>query len=62
MRPDWAKFKVGDVSTQRNWTNPDCQPFETISHVAHHETARRIMWKELPGSGFQVDKIATSPK
>lgn len=56
MEPKWAKFKVGDVSTQRNWTNPDCQPLETVSHVAHHDIARRIMCDGIIRSDLVCDE------
>ncbi|MRS01896.1 hypothetical protein EG832_01490 [bacterium] len=56
MEPEWAKFKVGEVSTRRNWTNQDCQPFETVSHVAHHDIARRIMCDGIIRSGLVCDE------
>lgn len=56
MEPEWAKFKVGEVSTRRNWTNEDCQPFETISHVAHKDVARRIMCDRFIMSGLVCDE------
>ena len=56
MEREWAKFKVGKLSTQRNWTNPDCQPFETISHVAHDDIARRIMSDGVIRSGLVCDE------
>jgi len=39
---DWTKFSVGTVSNRSNWTNPDCVPLETVTHVSHIETALAI--------------------
>lgn len=41
--PEWSQFAVGSPSTRDNWTNPDCQPLTTVSHVAHVEAASRII-------------------
>ncbi len=38
----WTKYKVGVPSTKPNWSNIDCQPFETVSHVCHLRDAYRI--------------------
>lgn len=38
----WTKFSVGTPSTANNWTEPDCQPLVTVSHVAHVPIAVRI--------------------
>lgn len=35
-------FKVGKPSTQRNWTNPDCQRLTDVSHVTHVANAVSI--------------------
>lgn len=39
----WEEFRVGNPSSNPNWTNPDCQELRTVSHVTHIPTARRIM-------------------
>lgn len=38
------KFKVGTPSSTRGF-NPDCQPFEIVSHTSHVETALSILDK-----------------
>ena len=62
MEPEWVKFKVGKISTKRNWTNPDCQPFETISHVAHDDIARRILCDRVIRSGLVCDESKLNTK
>lgn len=39
------KFKVGTPSTTKGFTNTDCQPFDTVSHTSHVETALSILDK-----------------
>lgn len=43
MATPWNRFRVGTPSERSNWTNPDCQPLTTLSHVAHVPTAYRII-------------------
>lgn len=42
MARPWSQFSVGTPSTRSNWTEPDCQPLKTVSHVAHVPVALRI--------------------
>ena len=39
---EWAKYKVGMPSNNANWSNDDCRPFDTVSHVCHVKDAYRI--------------------
>ena len=34
-RREWTAYSVGEPSTKRNWTNPDCVPFDTVYHICH---------------------------
>lgn len=46
MHPDrepWEDYTVGAISTRAGWTNNNCYPFETISHVTHIENAISIL-------------------
>lgn len=56
MKPEWHKFKVGELSTSRGWVNPDCQLLTTVSHVAHLETTKRIFRDGKINSGLIFDK------
>ena len=38
----WTRFSVGSPSIKNNWTEVDCQPLVTVSHVAHVPVAVRI--------------------
>jgi len=40
---EWEEFRVGALSTQRNWVNPDCQPLGVVYHVCHLQTGLRIL-------------------
>lgn len=40
---EWEPYKVGKPSTQSNWTNDDCRPFDEVSHVSHVDSAVRIV-------------------
>ena len=40
---DWNRFSVGAVSTKENWTNPDCVPFDSITHTSHVGSAISII-------------------
>jgi hypothetical protein len=42
-RPGWTKYAVGEPSTRRNWTNPDCSPFDTVYHICHVKDAFRYL-------------------
>lgn len=39
--PEWSKFKVGSPALRG--FNPECQPFETISHTSHVPSALSIL-------------------
>ena len=39
---EWSRYAVGAPSQRPNWTNPDCQPFDTVYHICHIEDACRI--------------------
>jgi hypothetical protein len=62
MEPEWAKFKVGEISTGRNWTNPDCVPFDTVSHVAHLHVAQRIMQDQSINAALVSDESKLNTK
>jgi len=53
---EWEKFKVGKPSTQKNWTEPSCQPLDCIYHVTHIRTAARVLSDGLIKSGLVYDK------
>jgi hypothetical protein len=40
--PEWQKYKVGKPSTRKGWTEPDCVPFEKVTHVSHVREAFRM--------------------
>lgn len=42
-KPEWEKYKVGSPSKKRNWTEPSCEPFSTVRHIAHIDDAVRII-------------------
>ncbi|MCX6906686.1 MAG: hypothetical protein NTY01_01445 [Verrucomicrobia bacterium] len=41
--PEWRKFRVGKVSKNPRWVNPDCQPLRSIYHVTHIPVALEIL-------------------
>src|SRR5438270_13746176 len=40
---DWESCKVGEISHNPRWVNPDCQGFTTVSHTAHIAHALNIV-------------------
>lgn len=46
-KPPWQKYRVGKPSTRRNWTEPDCQPFDEVTHVTHVSNALAIIPKGI---------------
>jgi hypothetical protein len=40
--PEWQKYKVGKPSTGKGWTEPDCIPFDSVTHVSHVQEAFRM--------------------
>ena len=55
-QPPWQKFRVGKLSTQPNWTNPDCQPLTSVAHVAHVPVALRIVEDRTLRADLVFDK------
>jgi len=39
----WLPYGVSNPSSDPGWTNPECVPLRVVYHVAHIETARRIV-------------------
>src|SRR5438067_10150035 len=39
---EWEDYAVGKPSSESNWTNPNCSPFEKVYHIAHVSDALRI--------------------
>ena len=58
----WSRYRVGTLSTQKNWTNPDCVPFGSVGHVAHLDVAVDIIreHKLKPGLVFDKSKLNTT--
>lgn len=52
---EWRNYKTGKPSTT-SFINVDCQPLERIAHVAHVETAIRILKDSRIKSGLIFDK------
>jgi len=52
----WEKFKIGSKSERSNWINTSCQELGTIYHVAHLETADRILKDKQCRAGLIYDK------
>jgi hypothetical protein len=59
---EWQEYAVGKPSTTPNWTEPDCRPFETVSHVAHIDDAFRIFEDNevRPSLIFDESKLKTT--
>jgi len=53
---EWVKFKVGKLSSRKNWTEITCQPLEQIYHVTHIGAAARMVSDGLIKSGLVYDK------
>jgi len=56
MKKEWNKFCVGVPSSKKNFSNPDCVPFSTISHVSHIHSALSIIRKNHLSAGLVIDK------
>lgn len=52
----WEKFKIGNKSERSNWINTSCQELDIIYHVAHLETADRILKDKQCRAGLIYDK------
>jgi len=62
QRPEWERFKVGRVSTRSNWTNSDCTPARTVSHVTHIEPSITILREGKIRAGLVFDKSKLNTK
>jgi hypothetical protein len=62
MNKIWEKYSVGVPSTRKNFTNPDCSPFSTISHGAHINTSLNILRKGYLSAGLVFDKSKLNKK
>lgn len=56
MKKPWSKYTVGEPSTQKNWTNQNCEPFSEIYHVTHLNTAIRIIEDQKVEAGLVYDE------
>lgn len=54
--PEWSRYTVGAPSTRTNWTERTCQPLRWVYHVAHLETARRIVSDGAIRAGLVFDQ------
>jgi hypothetical protein len=61
-KPEWYPYRVGKPSTREGWTELDCQPFKTVSHVAHIDDAFRIFEDDeiCPSLIFDESKLKTT--
>ena len=55
-KPEWEKYKVRKPSKRRNWTEPSCEPFSTVRHIAHTNDAIRIIEDGLIRSSLVWDE------
>jgi len=39
---EWTRYRVGVPSASSNWTNSDCEPFDTVYHICHLGDAVRV--------------------
>lgn len=53
---EWKKYKVGAKSTRSNYTEPDCQPLTTVSHVSHVDVAINIVQEGKIRQGLVFDE------
>lgn len=53
---EWQAFRVGKPSNRPNWTDPKCQSFSDISHVAHFNNAINIFQTGLINAGLVFDE------
>ncbi|MBW8832475.1 MAG: hypothetical protein JF606_24365 [Burkholderiales bacterium] len=42
-KEEWESYKVGQTSSQPNWSAQTCRPFDKVSHVGHVDHALRIV-------------------
>ena len=54
--PEWSRFRVGKPSKRANWTNQDCRPLETVSHVTHIDAAVHVVSRGVLQAGLVYDE------
>jgi len=59
---EWTRFRIGQLSTNPNWVNTDCQPLNAVYHVAHLDTALRITADGRLRAGLVFDKSRLNTK
>jgi hypothetical protein len=52
----WQRFRVGNPSTRRGWVEPNCAPFDSVSHISHIDPALRIISDEEIRPSLVFDK------
>lgn len=52
---EWNEFSVGLPSKRSNWTNKDCFPFSSVSHVTHIDNSLTILGDQKIKSGLVYD-------
>jgi hypothetical protein len=52
----WTQRTVGQRSNRPNWTNPDCVPLTTISHVTHIANALEVVRTGNISAGLVYDE------
>lgn len=50
------RFQVGEPSRNPEWTNNECRPFNSVSHVSHLDSALAIMKGRLIRAGLVFDE------
>jgi hypothetical protein len=55
-KPEWERFKVGALSTRRNWVEVSCQSLDEVSHVSHIKNALNIVAEGKLKSGLIFDE------
>jgi len=61
-KPEWKRFKVGELSARSNWVDPDCQSFSEVSHVSHIKNALNIVSEGKLKSGLIFDESKLNEK
>lgn len=54
--PEWVKFSVGKIKPTTKWTEPNCQPLESIDHITHMESANRALSDGTIKAGLVFDE------
>jgi hypothetical protein len=55
-RREWTAYSIGEPSTTRKWTNPACQPFDAVYHIAHVKDAFRYLEDGIAKSSLVWDE------